>query len=214
MKNQTSIFISLIITLVITGLCSFSAFAETITKYWEPRPNAQSSLGYVNDKPAEGIYIEADTETGGTKITYNGNGKLTGWEFPLLEKGKDYEIIFQKGNSITIKLINENHELPYINALVDLPETASSTETTKSNNQNESTKATTTEITKTTVSSTVENITSSTTNEVITSTTAAETSTEDNIKTSSQNKIILPITAACIISAVVVGFVLLKKYKK
>lgn len=105
MKKSISIFISIILLTTTILSSSLSVFAETTTKYWESRSNIQGAEGYVNSKPADGIYIEKDTETGGSKITYNGDGKLTGWEFPLLEEGKDYEIISQKENSITRALV-------------------------------------------------------------------------------------------------------------
>lgn len=135
MKKAISIFISIILSVITIFCVSLSAFAETTTKYWEPRPNAQGAEGYVNSKPTDEIYLEADTKTNGSKITYNGDGKLTGWEFPLLEEGKDYEIISRKENSITIKLINKNYELPYINALVDFGETTTLKNKAESNEQ-------------------------------------------------------------------------------
>lgn len=119
MKKLITTFLSFLFTvLAVLSVCQVS-FAETSTRYWEPRPNAQDALGCVNGEASAHIYTEADPETGGCKITCDAEGTLIGWEFPLLEEGKDYKIISQNGNSIIIKLLSENHELPYINALVD-----------------------------------------------------------------------------------------------
>ena len=40
---------------------------------------------------------------------YNGDGELLGWEFPNMTEGKDYTIISEEGNTITI-LVSEDYE--------------------------------------------------------------------------------------------------------
>lgn len=215
MKKAMSIFISIILSVITIFCVSLSAFAETTTKYWEPRPNAQGAEGYVNSKPTDEIYLEADTKTKGSKITYNGDGKLTGWEFPLLEEGKDYEIISQKENSITIKLINKNQELPYINALVDFGETATLKNKTKSSEQTSKQS----KENKTNESSTPKEKTSETTistTQKINTTIKNHTNTPiNNIQPEADNqntnKIIIPcIIGVCIL---IIIFIIAKKHK-
>ena len=138
MKKTVTVILSLAILIATVSMFSLSAFAETTSKYWEPRPGAQDAESYVNGESFGEIYSEADPESGGTKITYGGSGKLIDWEFPLLEEGKDYEIVTQKGNSITIKLLTESHELPYINALVNFEnESTSKTNNAEVNSENQ-----------------------------------------------------------------------------
>ena len=62
-------------------------------------------------------------------------GVVINWEFPLSEENKDYKIVSQSNNTIYIKLINKNQELPYINALVDFGETTTLKNKTKSGEQ-------------------------------------------------------------------------------
>lgn len=197
MKKTISIFVSIILSVITIFCVSLSAFAETTTKYWEPRPDAQSALSYVNGEIGGNIYVEADLQTGGCKITYDDNGRLIGWEFPLLEEGKDYKIISQSDNSITIKLMNENHELPYINALVEFNETTASAKSAEYNSQITATKQEdTTQKTNTTIQSHI-------------NTPINNIQPESNNKNT--NKIIIPcIIGVCIL---IIIFIITKKHK-
>ena len=197
MKKTISIFVSIILSVITIFCVSLSAFAETTTKYWEPRPDAQSALSYVNGEIGGNIYVEADPQTGGCKITYDDNGRLIGWEFPLLEEGKDYKIISQSDNSITIKLMNENHELPYINALVEFNETTASAKSAEYNSQITATKQEdTTQKTNTTIQSHI-------------NTPINNIQPESNNKNT--NKIIIPcIIGVCIL---IIIFIITKKHK-
>lgn len=132
----------MILTITVTG--GVYAFAETTTKYWEPRPNAQDSLGYVNGvENGDVVGAMADPETGGTKITYSGEGTVTGWEFPLLTEGKDYRVLSEEGNTITLELLTENKELPYINVLVDFSGTSAAPENPAGESETQGTSAAT-----------------------------------------------------------------------
>lgn len=107
--------------ILLTGC--LTAFAEQPKTYWEPRPDAQDAIGYVNGvEHGDLIWAKGDPKTGGSKITYIGEGAVTGWEFPLLTEGKDYEILDEGYNYITIEVLTENQALPYINVLVDFDE--------------------------------------------------------------------------------------------
>lgn len=81
----------------------------------------------VNGAQSDEIIAQADRDLGGCKFTYRGKGKLTGWEVPLLEEGKDYKILSQSGRSITIEALDEEGCLPYINAKVQQPSAVAST---------------------------------------------------------------------------------------
>ena len=107
-------------------LGSGTAFAQTAGQ-WTPREHPQDTIGCVNGAQSDEIIAQADRDLGGCKFTYRGKGKLTGWEVPLLEEGKDYKILSQSGRSITIAALNEEGCLPYINAKVQQPSAVAST---------------------------------------------------------------------------------------
>lgn len=199
MKKFISIFTSIIMTIAVICTGSISAFAESTTKYWEPKPNCQDITPCVNDVEFGGIIDSSyDPSTTEHLFTYKGEGIVTDWEFPLSQEGKDYKIISQTSNSITIKLINENHVLPYINALVDFgKETAStSSDTTQSN---------------TTV---WENTSTTETTKQSTSVTAKKTATDINNENFDNNKIIVPYAVIGVIIVItVIGIILIKKQR-
>lgn len=107
-------------------LGSGTAFAQTAGQ-WTPREHPQDTIGCVNGAQSDEIIAQADRDLGGCKFTYRGKGKLTGWEVPLLEEGKDYKILSQSGRSITIEALDEEGCLPYINAKVQQPSAVPST---------------------------------------------------------------------------------------
>ena len=104
-------------------LGSGTAFAQTAGQ-WTPREHPQDTIGCVNGAQSDEIIAR---DLGGCKFTYRGKGKLTGWEVPLLEEGKDYKILSQSGRSITIAALNAEGCLPYINAKVQQPSAVAST---------------------------------------------------------------------------------------
>lgn len=107
-------------------LGSGTAFAQTAGQ-WTPREHPHDTIGCVNGAQSDEIIAQADRDLGGCKFTYRGKGKLTGWEVPLLEEGKDYKILSQSGRSITIAALDEEGCLPYINAKVQQPSAVAST---------------------------------------------------------------------------------------
>lgn len=118
MKKRITTFLSFLFTvLAVLSVCQVS-FAETSTRYWEPRPNYQDTQGNVNSEIGGNIQVEPDEHTGGVKFTYADEGQLIGWEFPTATKNVDYKVISRSGNSIVIKVISD-YGIPYINALVD-----------------------------------------------------------------------------------------------
>ncbi len=123
MKKALSITVSVLLILLTAATCFSGMSALAATKQWEPRENPQDTLSYVNGEQSFDITTEADSKSGGIKITYNGKGTLSKWEFPFMQKDKDYKIISQSGNTIIIKLINNDKSLPYINAVVSFKET-------------------------------------------------------------------------------------------
>lgn len=118
MKKIVSILIAFAVILSAISVSTITSFAQE----WEDRRNIQGSEGYVNGTVGGNIYTEYDSATEGLKITYSGEGTLTGWEFPLLVEGQDYDVLSEDidNNAIIIKLLDGGRgEIPYINALVD-----------------------------------------------------------------------------------------------
>lgn len=118
MKKIVSILIAFAVILSAISVSTITSFAQE----WEDRRNIQDSAGYVNGTVGGNISTEYDSATEGLKITYGGEGTLTGWEFPLLAEGQDYDVLSEDidNNVIIIKLLDGGRgEIPYINALVD-----------------------------------------------------------------------------------------------
>lgn len=191
MKKIASVFLSLMFIITTISIGSITAFAETTSKYWEPKPGHQDVTPYVNGVKFGGeIGDYYDRETGQITFTYEGEGVVTGWEFPLSQEGKDYEIISQEGNKITFVFTeaNKNHEMPYVNVLVDFDETSS--QTTQTEQQTES-------ASNASVSETQETATNATTEK------------NDNLNTV---KILIP--ALAVVCIVVIVIIAIKKHKK
>ena len=190
MKKITSVFLSLMFIITTISIGSITAFAETTSKYWEPRPHPQDTASYVNGKANYDDFIGGCDENGVEIIEYIGKGHVIKWEFPLAEENIDYKIISQENNKITIMYpeTNKNRELAYINAVVDFDETSS--QTTQTEQQTESTSSTS-------VSKTQE------------TTTNATAEKNDNLNTV---KILIPALAVVCIAVIVI--IAIKKHKK
>lgn len=190
MKKAISILFTLLTLISVAYICTFCAFAETTTKYWEPRPNFQDSLSCVNGEPGDGIGSDYNAEFNTHTYYYYGFGKFIRWEFPTLTEGKDYEIIAQNdGNSITIEFKNEENAPPYINAIVNFSD------------ENASAQKETTAKTETTVKT--ETTALQTTTEITTS----ETVENNDIFSANKPVIIGGIVAIILCSAIIAVFV-------
>ena len=84
MKKISSVFLSLMFIITTISIGSITAFAETTSKYWEPKPGHQDITPYVNGVKFGGEIVDYyDRETGQKTFIYEGEGVVTGWEFPL-----------------------------------------------------------------------------------------------------------------------------------
>lgn len=158
---KKTLLLILSILLMISAI-SAPVFVFAQSTEWLPRENPQDVLTFVNGEENYDIYTEADSKSGGIKITYKGDGVVTEWEFPLSQKGKDYKPVSQGKNSITIVLLNQDKVLPYVNAIVSrgasstvhstTQKTTASKRTTENDNTSSSTVKTSNEESRTTVS--------------------------------------------------------------
>lgn len=201
-------FIALLTLISIIVSANIFAFAET-TKHWEPRHDCQDTIACVNDKEySDDIKMSYNNDSEQFTISYNGKGVVTNWEFPLSEENKDYKIVSQSNNTIYIKLINKNQELPYINAIVDFKETTAAQSARQTGNNS------------TAESNTAEEKTSETITSDITDTAKTETASQSNANTDkeisnkSTNKIILLCVILCIAIFILIEVLLKKKRKK
>lgn len=87
----------------------------------------------VNGNTSKDVTYDVD-ETNPLKFTftYDGDGKLIGWEFPNMIEGVDYEITVEEGNVITIVVYDSYEGTVVANAIVEEKET-----TTKKPNKND-----------------------------------------------------------------------------
>ena len=87
---------------------------------WQTALYVQDITVYVNGLRNFGdIHSELGEEADSHKFTYSGKGTVVDWEFPNLIEGVNYEVLKKEGNSITLRLINGQNEIPYLNAFVD-----------------------------------------------------------------------------------------------
>lgn len=206
MKKILSALISMLTLISILVSNNIFAFAET-TKHWEPRPNCQDTIACVNDKEySDDIKISYNNDSEQFTISYNGKGVVINWEFPLSEENKDYKIVSQSNNTIYIKLINKNQELPYINAIVEFKETTAAQSASQTDNKS------------TTESNTAEEKTSETITADITGTTKTKSQSTTNAEKETNNKnriqIIIFGVIVCIVVFILLEIILNKKNRK
>ena len=132
MKKIVSVFIALVMMFSTMCVCAIPAFAS---EQWEPRPYAQDTLGCVNGEPAD-IGTDYDASLNEIIYSYNGAGTVTDWELPLLEEGKDFEIVSKEENKFVIKTLSDETVIPYINAVVDFEQNENVSEDVSNLSQN------------------------------------------------------------------------------
>ena len=131
MKKLLSIILSAVMLLTVS-VASVSAFAATNSSIETTAPANLNITVQVNGKTTKEITFERDKDNDRViTFTYNGDGKLIGWEFPGLVEGQDY-IILSDGsdsNPITIEIINGYEGDVIANAIVE-EETSAPAEST------------------------------------------------------------------------------------
>ena len=108
MKKFLSIILSVIMVFSV-GLASTSvAMAKTYSSQETKKPGYSTIKVEVNGKPSTDVTYDVDkSNSNKVSFKYNGDGELLGWEFPNMTEGKDYTIISEEGNTITI-LVSED----------------------------------------------------------------------------------------------------------
>ena len=88
-------------------------------EHWPIRTNVHDITAYTNTTRPGHVTVTYTPASEGFRLEYTAEGSVTGWEFPNMTEGNNYEVIAQKDNYIDIKLINGQDEIPYVNVLVD-----------------------------------------------------------------------------------------------
>lgn len=119
MKKFISVVLSMIMAVSVMAMATIPAMAAVSP---QSTTHARVIGGSVNGSTSNDItYIADANDPNKITFTYNGDGNLTGWEFPGLELGVDYEIISEDGNTITILLLDKEIDV-VANAIVDFGE--------------------------------------------------------------------------------------------
>lgn len=112
-------FLHLVTSIIVISIVfAFNISAFATEKQWEPRAEAQDTETYVNGEISYDFSWTQNVEAEGITVEYYGEGTVCDWEFPLSKEGEDYEVLSRQGNTIVIKIINENKIIPYMNAIV------------------------------------------------------------------------------------------------
>lgn len=137
MKKLLSIVLSLVMLLSVS-VATVNVFAAGSVGSIESTTKQNKIVLEVNGKTTTDVSYERDPDDP-KKITftYDGDGELIGWEFPGMTEGVDYEIIKEKGDSITILVSAEYDGEVIANAIV---KEATTKETTKKNKKEKSPK--------------------------------------------------------------------------
>lgn len=130
MKKIISLVLSLVMAISVGAMATIPAMAKDVVSPHSTTKAVDISTK-VNGSTSKDITYNRDkNDENVITFTYNGNGNLTGWEFPGMKEGKDYVVTSEEGNSITIELINGYDGKVVANALVD-----NGSETTKGNKE-------------------------------------------------------------------------------
>lgn len=221
------IVLSLTMMIAILSAGCFTVFAQGPKTQWEPRPNSQDAETYVNGYSGLiSVYEDWDEEKGTLTFWVDNEYHVTGWEFPTLTEGKQYEVVSKQGNSITIRWLTEDKNLPYINVLVDNLEEVQNVEENKNvnpNRNNNKTENKTEQKSEKTNSNNQNATETNTENKTKTTTTTTKdkqiTQEETNTELIQQsdnntNKLIIICVAAVLVCVIIVGIVIKKKHNK
>lgn len=87
---------------------------------WQTKLYVQDITVYVNGFRSYGDFeFGIDGVENSHIFTYTGKGDVQEWELPNLTEGVNYEVLKKDEKSLTIRLINGQKEIPYLNAFVD-----------------------------------------------------------------------------------------------
>ena len=123
MKKLSAFLAALLLALSLcAGVPALAADSDFPEPPWG---NIQDMSVYVNGEyDPDHVQVVYDMDNDTHTFTYIGAGDVTGWEFPWAVENTDYIVLARGGDSITLRFINADHGIPYINVLVGTKTTA------------------------------------------------------------------------------------------
>jgi hypothetical protein len=119
MKKIVSIILAVAMVLALS-LTAFTALAAVESPGKDDKDGITKITVQVNGKDTTEVEYERDEDNKRIiTFTYTGDGDLQGWEFPGMEEGKDYVIVSQDGDTITIEVSEDYVGEVIANAIVD-----------------------------------------------------------------------------------------------
>ena len=147
MKKLLSIILSLVMLVSVGALSTVAFAADTVGSQQTTEPITKNKIiPQVNGENTSDVTFEWISENPKQiKFTYTGDGTLENWDFGDLVEGKDYRVIDQGDNTITIELLDTSFNGDIIaNAIVEdeeeEEETTKKATTTKQNTSSTSPK--------------------------------------------------------------------------
>lgn len=132
MKKILSLVLSVMMIFAVGVGSTTIALAATTVKSPSHTDITRPVKVEVNGNSSKDVTYDVDKKNPNKfKFSYDGDGKLIGWEFPGMIEGVDYDIISEDGNTITILVHDSYTGTVTANAIVEKDET-----TTKKPNQN------------------------------------------------------------------------------
>ncbi|MGN0531774.1 MAG: hypothetical protein ACI4IN_03150 [Eubacterium sp.] len=106
MKKFISIIMSMIIAASVCSMAVLPVMAKTVASPSDIEQEITIKVQVNNSDTKEVVY---DRDSDQITFTYTGDGNITGWEFPGMVLGVDYEIVAESDDhkSITIELLKD-----------------------------------------------------------------------------------------------------------
>lgn len=106
MKKILSIMLSIVMAVSVCAVATIPAMAVTVNSKNDITQPSNIKVEVNGGTTTDVTFKEDTTDPSKITFTYDGKGKLEGWDFSGLVKGTDYDIVSQDANSITIVLLN------------------------------------------------------------------------------------------------------------
>ncbi len=142
MKKILSILLAAMLAFSALGATSMMAFAASNTVVSpESTTRDNDKIGQVNGKVSDDVSYEVDpTDPNKITFTYTGDGEFQYWKFPGMTEGKDYKVVSQDGDSVTIQLLNDYAGEVIGNAIVEFASETTTKKAAKKDNKSSSPK--------------------------------------------------------------------------
>ncbi len=134
MKKVISIVLSLVMLIAVNSVAMSAFAAGTVVS----PGHIDKITGKVNGEESDDITIYQKPGTREFTFTYTGDGTVIGWEFENMVEGRDYEILSETDNSITIRVFDTYSGNVVANAIVEYDEEEEDEEVVTKKNKSKS----------------------------------------------------------------------------